>query len=195
MGFRNNHSFSLFFLVTVTLFCAGNARVIPGGNGSPFCSTADDKAVCNVMVKGATSVDKATANAIGSTLDVAKHVVSKLNTLNSAVADLSPVTRDAIITTCKSNFEDIVDELTGALQDLKVKDKDSLLVKLSASTVSDCVDSFEQFDFTLRATSASSPQFLLFSLSLQFDYIFLFIYTFESRFYSVIEEYEQLDRA
>uniref|UniRef100_A0A5B7BSJ5 Pectinesterase inhibitor domain-containing protein n=1 Tax=Davidia involucrata TaxID=16924 RepID=A0A5B7BSJ5_DAVIN len=153
MGFRNNHysSFSLFFLVTVTLFFVVNARAgagLGGGGSSHFCKTADNKELCSAMVKGATTLDQATANAISSSLAVAKHVVSTLDTLKPAVASLLPVTRDSIISTCKSTFEDIVDELTGALKALKAKDKNSVLVKLSASTVTDCADSFDQFGAT-----------------------------------------------
>uniref|UniRef100_A0A5B7BM76 Pectinesterase inhibitor domain-containing protein n=1 Tax=Davidia involucrata TaxID=16924 RepID=A0A5B7BM76_DAVIN len=155
MGFRNNFSISLLFLATVALFLAGGAEARFRGI-NPFCRAADYKLLCNAMVKGATNLDEATENAIRSTLNVAQYLLSSIDLIKSAVADLEPVTRDSLMDTCHSNFEDFVDELTGALEDLKGKDKGSLMTKLSACTLSDCTDSFDQFGALFPLTKVTN---------------------------------------
>ncbi|KAA8533186.1 hypothetical protein F0562_033281 [Nyssa sinensis] len=161
MVFRNNFSIPLLFLATVALLFAGGAEARFRGI-SPYCKTADYKLLCNAMVKGAKNLNQATENSIRSTLKVALHLNSMLKTIKPAISFLTPVTRDSIIETCHSNFADFVDELTGALADLKGKDIGSLMTKLSACTMSDCTDSFQQFDarFPLTKTTNALKSFI-----------------------------------
>ncbi|XP_059634000.1 uncharacterized protein LOC132276554 [Cornus florida] len=141
-------SLSLLFLaINVTLFFSGYVQAVkplPTGT-NPFCNTADFKPLCNRMVRGAKTLDEATANAIKSTLEVVKGAKPKLRILEPAVAKLKrPVTKKAMKGTCQESFNNVVSNLEGALKDLKSGDKYSVNDRLSAATLDDCNDAFAE---------------------------------------------------
>ena len=145
MALVKKYSVSLVFLAVVTL---GNAQGHPNAV-NPLCKTAKDPAFCTSMVKGAKNPHEAAANAIAASLEVVKRTKPLVDTqavVSLLPRTLLPASRESMVSTCRDNYQDVIDNLTGALADLKKGDKDSLIIKLSASCLSDCVDGFQQFN-------------------------------------------------
>lgn len=144
MDSKNYISFSLIFLVSVTLCLVGTTEARFRGVNA-YCRTSDYKQLCTRMVHGATTLDQATESAILSTLDLAKKWTPRLSSqLAPALIRLLPISQKSILETCKENFENVLENLEEALHHLKAGDKDSVNTKLSASSFSDCTDAFQE---------------------------------------------------
>jgi len=139
--------FSLFFVTLVALLIAQSTTIeaIKFIGVNQFCTTASHKKLCTKMVNGASNMHDATQNAILATLGLAKRIQSMSHLIEPAIATLEPVSQESIRSTCKDNFENIIDDLETSLQALKDNDQGTLLTHLSASASSDCDDALEEF--------------------------------------------------
>ncbi|KAK3028219.1 hypothetical protein RJ639_039502 [Escallonia herrerae] len=144
MAFGNYKSFSLAILAVVALAFASNAAE---AQVNPFCNTATDKALCTSMVNGAKTQKEATVNAINFTLEKAKLMKPMVDGLTGTLPKiLSLVSKDSLVQTCNENYESLIEDLVGAIEDIKTGDKfNSVPTKLSAVGLTDCADSLKDF--------------------------------------------------
>ncbi|XP_073131258.1 uncharacterized protein [Henckelia pumila] len=110
-----------------------------------FCRTSSHPQLCTKMVNGAKNWHDASANAMKSTLAVAKRLQSMAPLLKPAVAGLQKISRDSIMDTCIEDFDSIVSDLEVSIKALDENDKGTLLVHLSAAYNSDCEDALNEF--------------------------------------------------
>ncbi|CAK9158148.1 unnamed protein product [Ilex paraguariensis] len=144
MASKTQNSLSLVSLAIVTLVFATNAHQQPD-SVNPFCNTATDKAFCTALVHEAKTWNEATMNAITGTLERATRVKKIVDGLNSALPSVKKDSKELILSTCSESYQYMLDNLHGALEDLKSGDKVSLNEKLSSASFSDCTNGLKQF--------------------------------------------------
>ncbi|KAM7468664.1 hypothetical protein LguiB_016226 [Lonicera macranthoides] len=137
------------FMSTITIFfLLLSSRTVKSQIPPPineFCKTADEKVLCTSMVKGAKTWHDAVFNAIQSSLATADQLEKMLPKIEPELIRLPLISRKSTVESCKDNFDSAVDDLKEALDFLEANDKGSLNIHLSAVSVTDCIDSFEQF--------------------------------------------------
>ncbi|CAI9779361.1 unnamed protein product [Fraxinus pennsylvanica] len=126
-----------------------------------FCKTASHKELCTKMVNGSKTMHDASKNAMENTLVAAKKLQSISNLIPPALSSMRATTQESILATCQDNFDNTVYDLETSLESLEKKDQGTLLTYLSAATISDCTDAFEEM-------GADVPP----ALSTEMDYVF-----------------------
>lgn len=138
-------SSSLFLATVVLLFTAVAVEAQLRFIMNPLCRTSDYKRLCTRMVGRAGNLNQASANALQSTLNLARRARSKVYLLKPAIAHLEPQSQASIMSTCTDHFDNTVTDIEDSIQALRENEIGSLRAKLSAAYRSDCDDELQQF--------------------------------------------------
>ncbi|CAA2960228.1 pectinesterase inhibitor-like [Olea europaea subsp. europaea] len=126
-----------------------------------FCKAATHKELCTKMVNGSKTMHDASKNAMENTLVAALKLQSMSDLIPPALSSMRATTQESILATCQDNFDNTIYDLELGLESLEKKDQRTLLMHLSAATMSDCTDAFAEM-------GADVPS----ALSTEMDYVF-----------------------
>ncbi|CAA3002114.1 pectinesterase inhibitor-like [Olea europaea subsp. europaea] len=126
-----------------------------------FYKTTSHKELCTEMLNGSKNMHDASKNAMENTLVGAKKLQSMSNLIPPALSTMRATTQESILTTCQDNLDNTVNDLEVGLESFEKKDQRTLLMHLSAATISDCTDVFT------KMSADALP-----ALSTEMDYVF-----------------------
>ncbi|KAI3467561.1 hypothetical protein Pfo_024224 [Paulownia fortunei] len=139
--------FSLAVLATAFVL---STSTTPSPAVNPFCDTADNKALCTQLAKGAETWPEAMTNALKAVLEKAKAGKPIANSVGSKLpANLYPQSKESIDSTCREAYDNIMDNIKQCIGFVKSDPYSSLNTYLSATSFSDCTDGLEEFGVTL----------------------------------------------
>lgn len=117
-----------------------------------FCRTASYRRHCTQMVNGATTLEAASANAMNSTLVLAKRIRDLVPLLKPALAHLDPQSASDAMKTCNDDFDGIVEDVEVSLEAMRANDVGTVTAHLSAALRSDCEQAMKEVgaDFPLK---------------------------------------------
>lgn len=141
MAFINKSSVLLTFALLASSMILSNAD---------FCGFANDHVLCAQLAKHARNWNAAMDNILKSSLDMTK----KAHTITSLIearmpAQLRPVTKESIDSTCKEAYNNVIYNLQSSIGFVKNGDFGSLKTYLSAISFSECTDALNEFGTTL----------------------------------------------
>ncbi|XP_052187745.1 uncharacterized protein LOC127798311 [Diospyros lotus] len=154
---RPSFSFSLLLLSAASLLLAGGADAKFKGINN-WCKTADYRQLCTDMVKAAETQDEALANAVQSTYDATVRVLPLVDALGTELTNLQGETKTSVIDTCKSSFDDALDNLKEALTYMAAKDMHTAIDRIQTAEghYYDCSDAIKQMGGNAESLSKAS---------------------------------------
>lgn len=129
------------------------------GGASPFCDTADDKALCTELTNGGTTWAEAMTNALNGVMERVKGGKSVVQGIGAKFpAELEPQSKESMDSTCREAYENIIDNIKQCLGFVKSDPYSSLNTYLSATSFSDCTDGLQEFGVKLAPVDEFDDQ-------------------------------------
>lgn len=140
-------AFAMLLIIAATSQST-EARKFIGVN--KFCRTSSYRMLCTRMVRGATTQDDATMNAIKSALVLAKKIKDLVPPKNNSAAlhgkpaKDPEVQRESVLDICRDQTESVVDDLETSMEAFKANDIGTVRSHLSGGFRTDCQDTMEE---------------------------------------------------